>query len=50
LIHRHRYDRYYGDDDAFDWGGIIGAVIGAVIVVAIASWAIKRFAGQRRLT
>jgi uncharacterized membrane protein YeaQ/YmgE (transglycosylase-associated protein family) len=39
-----------GDDDAFDWGGIIGAVIGAVIVVAIASWAIKRFAGQRRLT
>jgi uncharacterized membrane protein YeaQ/YmgE (transglycosylase-associated protein family) len=33
-----------GDDDKFDWGGIIGALIGAVIVVAVASWAIKRFA------
>ena len=31
-----------GDDDKFDWGGIIGAVIGAVIVVAVASWLIKR--------
>jgi uncharacterized membrane protein YeaQ/YmgE (transglycosylase-associated protein family) len=36
-----------GDDDAFDWGGLVGAVIGAVIVVAVASWAIKRFAGPR---
>ena len=33
-----------GDDDKFDWGGIIGAVIGAVIVVAVGSWAIKKFA------
>ena len=33
-----------GDSDTFDWGGIIGAVIGAVIVVAVASWLIKRFA------
>jgi uncharacterized membrane protein YeaQ/YmgE (transglycosylase-associated protein family) len=32
-----------GDEDTFDWGGIIGAVIGAVIVVAVASWATKRF-------
>ncbi len=31
-----------GDDDRFDWGGIIGAVIGAVIVVALASWIMKR--------
>ena len=31
-----------GDDDKFDWGGIVGAVIGAVIVVAVASWLIKR--------
>jgi uncharacterized membrane protein YeaQ/YmgE (transglycosylase-associated protein family) len=33
-----------GDNDVFDWGGIIGAVIGAIIVVAFASWAIKRYA------
>ena len=33
-----------GDDDKFDWGGIVGAVIGAIIVVAVGSWAIKRFA------
>ncbi len=36
-----------GDSDKFDWGGIIGAVIGAVIVVAIGSWAIKKFAKGR---
>jgi len=33
-----------GDSDKFDWGGIVGAVIGAVIVVAVASWLIKRLA------
>jgi uncharacterized membrane protein YeaQ/YmgE (transglycosylase-associated protein family) len=31
-----------GDDDKFDWGGIVGAIIGAVIVVAVASWVITR--------
>lgn len=35
-----------GDEDKFDWGGLIGAVIGAVIVVAVASWLIKRFTTQ----
>ena len=35
-----------GDDDKFDWGGIVGAVIGAIIVVAIGSWAIKKFSGR----
>ena len=39
-----------GDEDKFDWGGIVGAVIGAVIVVAAASWAFKRYGGTRRLT
>jgi uncharacterized membrane protein YeaQ/YmgE (transglycosylase-associated protein family) len=34
-----------GDEDAFDWGGVIGAVIGAVIVVALSSWIIKRLRG-----
>lgn len=35
-----------GDDDKFDWGGLVGAFIGAVIVVIVASWLMKRF-GQR---
>ena len=39
-----------GDEDKFDWGGIVGAVIGAVIVVAVASWGLKRYGGTRRLT
>ena len=36
-----------GDEEAFDWGGLIGALIGAVIVVALASWLIKRFTSQQ---
>lgn len=31
-----------GDEDKFDWGGIIGALIGAVIVVIAASAIMKR--------
>lgn len=31
-----------GDDDKFDWGGLVGAVIGAVIVVAVASALLRR--------
>jgi uncharacterized membrane protein YeaQ/YmgE (transglycosylase-associated protein family) len=31
-----------GDDDTFDWGGIVGALIGAVLVVAIGSWLFRR--------
>ncbi len=31
-----------GDADKFDWGGMIGAIIGAVIVVFAASMLIKR--------
>ena len=37
-----------GDDDAFDWGGIVGAIIGAIVVVALASWILKK-TGVRRL-
>jgi uncharacterized membrane protein YeaQ/YmgE (transglycosylase-associated protein family) len=37
-----------GDEDKFDWGGIVGAVIGAVIVVAVASWAFRKY-GTRRV-
>jgi uncharacterized membrane protein YeaQ/YmgE (transglycosylase-associated protein family) len=37
-----------GDEDKFDWGGIIGAIIGSVIVVAVASWAFRKY-GTRRV-
>ncbi len=33
-----------GDEDTFDWGGIVGAIIGAVIVVAVGSWAFRKIA------
>lgn len=36
-----------GDDDKFDWGGLIGAVIGSIIVVALASWLIKKSEERR---
>jgi uncharacterized membrane protein YeaQ/YmgE (transglycosylase-associated protein family) len=36
-----------GDEDKFDWGGIIGAIIGAVIVVALASWVLKKASAKR---
>jgi uncharacterized membrane protein YeaQ/YmgE (transglycosylase-associated protein family) len=32
-----------GDTNKFDWGGLFGAVIGSVIVVAVASWLMKRY-------
>jgi uncharacterized membrane protein YeaQ/YmgE (transglycosylase-associated protein family) len=38
-----------GDDDKFDWGGIVGAIIGAIIVVAVASWALRRFTSSSTL-
>jgi uncharacterized membrane protein YeaQ/YmgE (transglycosylase-associated protein family) len=31
-----------GDDDIFDLGGIVGAVIGSVIVLLVAGWALRR--------
>jgi len=36
-----------GDDDKFDWGGIVGAVIGAIIVVAVGSWLLKKVLADR---
>jgi len=37
-----------GDPQKFDWGGIIGALIGSLIVVGIASAILNR--GRRRTT
>ena len=36
-----------GDTDKFDWGGVIGAIIGSIIVVVVASWGVKRYARSR---
>jgi uncharacterized membrane protein YeaQ/YmgE (transglycosylase-associated protein family) len=35
----------WGDTDIFDWGGILGAIIGTLIVLALAGW---YFRGQAR--
>jgi len=31
-----------GDDDIFDWGGVLSALIGTLIVVGIAGWLFRR--------
>ena len=38
-----------GDDDIFDLGGIIGAIIGAVLVLLVAGWAFRRSGRHGRL-
>jgi uncharacterized membrane protein YeaQ/YmgE (transglycosylase-associated protein family) len=30
-----------GDEDVFDWGGIVGAIIGVIIVLVVARWVIR---------
>lgn len=37
-----------GDDDVFDWGGLLSAFIGTLIVVPLASWAFRRAGGGPR--
>lgn len=36
-----------GDTDKYDWGGILGALIGSVIVVGIATLILNRTRGRR---
>ena len=31
-----------GDTDIFDWGGLIGAIIGTLIVIALAGYFLRR--------
>jgi uncharacterized membrane protein YeaQ/YmgE (transglycosylase-associated protein family) len=31
-----------GDEDKFDLGGIIGAIVGAVIVLGVVTWVVNR--------
>jgi uncharacterized membrane protein YeaQ/YmgE (transglycosylase-associated protein family) len=35
-----------GDTDVFDWGGVLSALIGTIIVVIIVSWVLRRRARQ----
>jgi uncharacterized membrane protein YeaQ/YmgE (transglycosylase-associated protein family) len=37
-----------GDTDIFDWGGVLSAFIGTLIVVPLASWAFRRMGGGPR--
>jgi uncharacterized membrane protein YeaQ/YmgE (transglycosylase-associated protein family) len=36
-----------GDDDVFDWGGILSALIGVIIVLLIATFIGRRLGGTR---
>jgi uncharacterized membrane protein YeaQ/YmgE (transglycosylase-associated protein family) len=31
----------WGDTDIFDWGGILGAIIGTLVVLALAGWYLR---------
>jgi uncharacterized membrane protein YeaQ/YmgE (transglycosylase-associated protein family) len=35
-----------GDTDIFDWGGVLSALIGTVIVLVIATWVLRRSAAR----
>ena len=37
-----------GDDDVFDWGGILSALIGVIIVLVLASFVMRRAGAGRR--
>jgi uncharacterized membrane protein YeaQ/YmgE (transglycosylase-associated protein family) len=39
-----------GDDDAFDLGGILSAIIGVVIVLLVAGFVVNRMGGRRPST
>jgi uncharacterized membrane protein YeaQ/YmgE (transglycosylase-associated protein family) len=39
-----------GDDDAFDLGGLISAIIGVVIVLLVAGFVMRRMGGSGRQT
>lgn len=36
-----------GDTDIFDWGGVLSALIGTIIVLVIATWILRRTAKRR---
>ena len=36
-----------GDTDIFDWGGVLSALIGTVIVLVVATWVLRRTAHRQ---
>ncbi len=36
-----------GDEDVFDLGGIVGAIVGTLIVLPVAAFVLRRTAGPR---
>jgi uncharacterized membrane protein YeaQ/YmgE (transglycosylase-associated protein family) len=36
-----------GDTDVFDWGGILSAIIGTVIVLGVVGWFVRRRGASR---
>jgi uncharacterized membrane protein YeaQ/YmgE (transglycosylase-associated protein family) len=36
-----------GDTDVFDWGGILSALIGVIIVLLLAGWIVRRSGGRQ---
>jgi uncharacterized membrane protein YeaQ/YmgE (transglycosylase-associated protein family) len=30
-----------GDTDVFDWGGILGAILGAIVVLFVVNWFVR---------
>ena len=39
-----------GDTDMFDWGGIVGALLGVVVILLLAGFVARRMGGQRTST
>jgi uncharacterized membrane protein YeaQ/YmgE (transglycosylase-associated protein family) len=39
-----------GDTDIFDWGGVLSALIGTIIVVVIGTWVLRRMAAREAST
>ena len=39
-----------GDTDIFDWGGVLSALIGTIIVLVIATWILRRRAAHHKVS
>ena len=39
-----------GDTDIFDWGGVLSALIGTIIVLVIATWILRRRAAHDKVS
>ena len=39
-----------GDTDVFDWGGVLSALIGTIIVAVLATWIIRRMSHRTKVS